>query len=187
MEISKTGKNLEFVIALSFILLGVIFRIVPHIPNFTPIAAMALFGGVYFSKKTAFVLPIVVMLISDVFLGFYEPKIMTAVYSSFILCVILGLWLKKNKNWGSILGSSFLTAFIFFFFTNLAVFAFTPWYAKTFSGLLQCYFMALPFFRNSLMGDIFYTAVFFGAYELARVWIGKKFKLQSNYYTTNYI
>ncbi|MBI2054314.1 MAG: hypothetical protein HYT36_03195 [Candidatus Staskawiczbacteria bacterium] len=187
MEVSKTGKNLEFVIALSFILLGVVFRIIPHIPNFTPIAAMALFGGVYFSKKTAFVLPIVVMFISDMFLGFYEPKIMAAVYGSFILCVILGFRLKKNKKWHTILASSFLTAFIFFFFTNLAVFAFTPWYAKTLSGLLQCYLMALPFFKNSLLGDIFYTAVFFGAYELAKVWTDKKFKLQPNYHTTNYI
>mgnify|MGYP001559821266 FL=1 len=175
----KNSKKIaEFIIALSFILLGVVFRIIPHIPNFTPIAAMALFGGVYFSKKTAFVLPVSAMFISDIFLGFYDLKIMAAVYLSFIFCVVLGFWLKKNKKWHTILGSSLLTAFIFFFITNFAVFAFTPWYAKTFSGFLQCYLMALPFFKNSLMGDIFYTAVFFGAYELSWVLIDKKFKVR---------
>jgi hypothetical protein len=175
MEKFKKIKILEFIIALLFVLIGIGFRVIPHAPNFTPIAAIALFGGVYFSKKIAFVLPLAAMFVSDIFLGFYEPKVMAAVYGSFFLCVVLGIWLKKNKNWSSILGSSFLTAFIFFFVTNFAVFAFTPWYAKTFSGFLQCYLMALPFFRNTLLGDIFYISAFFGAYELARALINKKF------------
>lgn len=178
MENFKNTKILEFIIVLFFIFLGAGFRLIPHAPNFTPIAAMALFGGVYLSKKTAFILPLSAMFVSDFFLGFYEFKIMAAVYGSFLFCVALGLWLKKNKNWKYILGSSFLTASIFFFVTNFAVFAFTPWYAKTFSGFLQCYFMALPFLKNNLMGDIFYTTVFFGAYELSKVLISKKLKVQ---------
>lgn len=171
-------KIINLIIALLFILLGVVFRIIPHVPNFTPIAAVALFGGVYFSKKMALVLPIAAMLVSDMFIGFYDLKIMVAVYGSFVLCVVLGFWLKKNKSWGSVLGSSFLTAFIFFFFTNFAVFAFSPWYAKTFSGIIQCYLMALPFFRNTLLGDLFYTSVFFGSYELIQIWVRSRFEIK---------
>jgi len=169
-------KNTNLIIALLFILLGITFRLIPHAPNFTPIAAMALFGGVYFSKKTALVLPLLAVIISDIFLGFYEPKIMVAVYGSFLLCAILGFWLKKHKKWHTVLGSAILSAFLFFIITNFAVFAFSPWYAKTFQGLIQCYSMALPFFRNTLLGDIFYTAVFFGAYELTGVFVRKTFK-----------
>lgn len=172
----NTEKNIEFIIALLFILLGAIFRVIPHAPNFTPIAAIALFGGVYFSRKIALVLPLAAVIISDIFLGFYEPKVMAAVYGSFILCAILGFWLKKHKKWHTILGGAVLSSVLFFLITNFAVFAFTPWYAKTFSGLIQCYLMALPFFRNTLLGDVFYASVFFGAYELIGVFVRKKFK-----------
>ncbi|MFH1968232.1 MAG: DUF6580 family putative transport protein [bacterium] len=179
MEISKKGKNIEFLIALLFILTAVVLRVLPHPPNFSPVAAIALFGAVYFSKKIALVLPIAAMAISDAFIGFYDVKLMTVVYGSFLLCVVVGFWLKKNKKWYTILGSSCLVALVFFLLTNFAVWAFAPWYAKTFSGLIQCYFMALPFFRNTLLGNLFYVAVSFGAFELTRVLIAKKFKLQN--------
>lgn len=182
MEISKKSltadrqeKIAKFLIALSFIILGVILRLIPHAPNFTPIAAVALFGGVYFSRKIALVLPLAVMIISDIFIGFYEPKLMFFVYGSFLLSVILGFWLKKHKKWHAIAGMAILSSILFFGITNFAVWAFTPWYAKTLSGIIQCYIMALPFFRNTLLGDLFYASVFFGAYELAEVWIRKRF------------
>jgi len=171
-------KNIEFIIALLFILIGVSLRLLPHTPNFTPIAAVALFGGVYFSKKIALILPLVAMLISDIFIGFYEPKLMFFVYGSFVLSVVLGFWLKKHKNWYMVGGSAILSSILFFLITNFAVWAFTPWYAKTLSGIYQCYLMALPFFRNTLIGDLFYATVFFGAYELA-VFCLKKIKILS--------
>lgn len=177
MEISKKGKIIGFSIAILLVLIGVSLRFLPHPPNFTPILAIALFGGFYFSKKIAFILPIVAMVITDVFIGYYEVKLMAAVYGSFLLCVALGFWLKKNKKWYTILGGSLLAAIIFFLLTNFAVWAFTPWYAKTFSGIIQCYLMALPFFKNTLLGSLFYVTVFFGAYEMIEVWIRKKFKV----------
>lgn len=177
MEISKKGKIIGFSIAIILVLIGVSLRFLPHPPNFTPILAIALFGGFYFSKKIAFILPIVAMVITDVFIGYYELKLMAAVYGSFLLCVALGFWLKKNKKWYTILGGSLLAAIIFFLLTNFAVWAFTPWYAKTFSGIIQCYLMALPFFKNTLLGSLLYVTVFFGAYEIVEVWIGKKFSL----------
>lgn len=173
--LTKKGKILEFSIGLIFILLGISLRLLPHPPNFAPIGAIALFGGVYFSRKIALLLPIAAMIISDIFLGFYEIKLMIFVYGSFLLGVLLGFWLKKDKKWYTILGGSLFFSFIFFFLTNFAVWAFTSWYAKTFSGLIQCYLMALPFFKNSLLGDLFYVAIFFGIYEMAEVWVRKKF------------
>lgn len=173
--LNKKGKFLEFVVALIFILIGVSFRLLPHPSNFTPLAAIALFGGVYLSKKIAFVLPVVAMAISDIFIGYYEPKLMVSVYGSFILCVILGFWLKKHKRWYTVIGSSILGAVLFFLITNFAVWVFTPWYLKTIPGLIECYLMALPFFRNTLLGDLFYTSCFFGVYEMVRVWVKKRF------------
>ena len=173
-------KNSKFVIALLFILVGISLRLIPHAPNFAPIAAIALFGGVYFSKKTALILPVAAMFISDIFIGFYDIKIMAAVYGSFLLSVILGLWLKNHKKWHTVAGTAVLSSVLFFLITNFAVWAFSPWYAKTFSGLIQCYIMALPFLKNSLLGDLFYTTVFFGTYELAIIWVKKRFKTKEN-------
>lgn len=176
-NLSKKGKILEFSIALFFILIGAILRILPHPPNFAPIAAIALFGGVYFSKKLALILPILAMFVSDFFLGFYSFLLIASVYGSFLLVVILGFWLRKHKKWYTITGCAILGSILFFLITNFAVWAFTNWYPKTFFGFIQCYLMALPFSRNTLLGDIFYVSLFFGLYELAEVWLRKKFTL----------
>ena len=168
-------KVIKFIAAMFFILAGVSLRFIPHAPNFTPIAAIALFGGVYFSRKTALILPLATLIISDIFIGFYEPKLMFFVYGSFLLSVILGFWLRNHKKWHAIAGTAILSSILFFLITNFAVWAFAPWYAKTFSGVIQCYIMALPFFRNTLFGDLFYTAVFFGVYELIEARVRKRF------------
>jgi hypothetical protein len=70
--LSKKGKILEFSIALLLILIGISLRFLPHPPNFSPIIAIALFGGVYFSKRIALILPTLIILISDIFIGYYE-------------------------------------------------------------------------------------------------------------------
>jgi len=174
MQAVKKIQITEVAIAVLLVLIGVGSRILPHPPNFTPIAAIALFAGVYLSKRTALILPVAAMVISDIFIGYYEISLMAVVYGSFLLCVLLGFWLKKNKKWYTIGGSAILGAVLFFLITNFAVWAFTPWYAKTFVGLIQCYFMALPFFKNTLLGDLFYVSVFFGIYELARAWVRER-------------
>lgn len=176
-KLIEKGRILEFVVAIVIVLIGVSLRLLPHPPNFAPIAAIALFGGVYFSRKIAFTLPITAMVISDIFIGYYEFKLMAFVYGSFLSCIILGFWLRKHKKWQTILAGSILSAFIFFFLTNFAVWIFTPWYSKTFSGLIQSYLMALPFFRNTLLGNLFYVSVFFGIYELVGLWVKKKFTI----------
>lgn len=170
----KKIKKIEFLLAVGFIIVGVVLRLLPHPPNFSPIAAVALFGAVYLSRKTAFLLPIAAMIVSDVFLGFYEPTVMAAVYISFLLCVIVGLWIKKHKSFLGVVSGSVLAGVLFFLITNLAVWLFTAWYAKTLAGLVECYTLALPFFRNTLLGDIFYTGVFFGTYEIIKAVVKKR-------------
>jgi len=176
-KISKTGKILEFLVALFLIFLGAILRLLPHPPNFAPIAAMALFGGANFSGALALIFPILALLISDYFIGFYQFSLMAFVYLGFIISVFLGFWLKNHKKWYTIFAASLLSSILFFILTNFSVWAFTNWYSKDFHGLIQCYLMAIPFFRNTLLGDLFYVTLFFGIYQLAEVLIVKKFKL----------
>lgn len=174
---NKKEKVLEVIILSAIVLAGIVLRIIPHAPNFTPVIAIALFSGVYFTKKSAIFLPVILMFFSDLFIGFYGIKLMAVVYGSFILCGVIGFWLKNHKKWQIIFGCSIFCSSLFFFLTNFAVFAFTPWYQKNIFGIIECYTMALPFFRNALLGDLFYAFVFFGAYELAYFFVKDGFKI----------
>ena len=140
-------------------------RLLPHVPNVAPMAALALFSGVFLPKKWSMVVPIAVMFISDVFVGFYEWQVVVAVYLGFALTVILGWQVAKKLNPLSALGGSLSGSVIFFILTNAAVWAFTQMYASTAAGLIDSYVMALPFFKFSLVGDLAWTTAFFGAYQ----------------------
>lgn len=158
-------KNLSFVVnPLLIITVAVVLRLVPHPPNFTPIAAIALFGGTYLDKKYALIVPLLIMLISDFFLGLHQT--MVFVYGSFLLTGLIGLWLKKHKNLRNILLATMSSSVLFFVITNFGVWLIWDFYPKNPAGLLQSYFLALPFFRNTFLGDLFYTGLFFGSYEL---------------------
>jgi len=157
---------INIILTIILIVFGVGMRLLPHPPNFAPILAIGLFAGAYLDRKYAFWLPIAIMLISDLFLGFYNPIVMFSVYGSFILAVGLGFWIKKHKNFSNIFAGTLAGSLAFFFSTNFAVWAATPLYTKTWTGLLNCYIMAIPFFRNSLAGDLVYVAILFGVYEL---------------------
>ncbi|MDI6591921.1 MAG: hypothetical protein QME61_03240 [Patescibacteria group bacterium] len=167
--LTKKRKILELSIVLLLIFIGVSLRLLPHPPNFAPIAALALFGGVYLNKKYALIIPLLAMLASDYLIGFYNFKLMASVYGSFLLIGLIGLWLRKHKNFGTVIGSSLAASTLFFIITNFAVWAFTVWYPKTLSGLIWCYTLAIPFFKNTILGDLLYVSVFFGAYELISV------------------
>ena len=154
--------------------MGAAFRLLPHPWNFTPIAAVALFSGVYLGGKYAFSVPLLAMFLSDIFLGFYDWKLMLVVYGSFTLVGLMGLMIKKRKNPMTVLGGTLAASISFFLITNFAVWQFSFWYPKTLSGLFQCYLLALPFFRSALLGDLFYTGVLFGTYELILILVRKK-------------
>lgn len=153
---------------LTLMVFGAAFvRLIPHPPNFAPMAAMALFGGAYFTKKwIAFLVPITAMFVTDLFLGFHPT--MWAVYLSFTLIVILGMLMLKQKKVGNIFFASVTSSVVFFIFTNFGVWLSTPYYAKTGVGLIACFSAAIPFFHQTLLGDLFFVTIMFGLYELAK-------------------
>ena len=167
--------RMKIIISLILISLGIVCRLLPHAWNFTPIMAIALFAGVYLGKRYALILPIAAMFIGDMFIGFYFWKLMLVIYICFAIIGLLGLAIKKYKSAETILAGSILAAVIFFLATNWAVWQFSSWYTKNLAGLMQCYILALPFFKNTLLGNIFYSGVLFGSYELV------KFSLKSKY------
>ena len=153
---------------MTFVLIGAIARVLPHAPNFAPIGAIALFGGAHMSKKQALTLPIVAMILSDYFIGFDSLEMRLSVYGSFLLIVGLGMLLKKHLNYKTLATATLASSMIFFLITNLSVWAFGSMYPKTFAGLVDAFVMAIPFFRNTILGDFFYSGLFFGGYELVR-------------------
>ena len=148
--------NKKQLILISFIVIAAIIRLFPHMPNVTPITAMALFSGVYFTnKKYAFIVPVLAMLISDIFIGFSTISIF--VYLAFILVGIIGIKSKKIS-----ITTVLISSISFFIITNFGVWLIG--YPKTFAGLVECYTLAIPFFRNSLIGDFFFAAVMYFSY-----------------------
>ncbi len=161
----------SFLLALMLIALAALSRLVPHPMNFAPITAIALFGGVYFNGKFSPILPLAALLLSDLFLGFYEG--MVWVYGSFLLVVVIGLLIRKHKTASVVFGATIVSSLLFFVITNFGVWLSGVFYTKDFTGLVECYTAAIPFYRNSVMGDLFYVTVMFGAYELAMKYFPK--------------
>lgn len=160
-------KTNKLIVVVTLIILGVVCRLLPHAWNFAPIAAMAFFAGTYLGRKEAVIIPIVSMLVGDSFIGFYAWQIMIPVYFSLALAGIIGTIIKKHKSFETVLAGSIMASVLFFLITNFAVWFFSPLYARSFAGFFECYAMALPFFRNTLLGDLFYVGTLFGAYEAA--------------------
>lgn|SRR5690606_1708908 len=149
--------NKKQIVIISFILVAAILRVLPHFPNVTPITAMALFSGVYFTqKKYAFIIPLLAMFLSDLFLGFSTISIF--VYLAFILVGYIGVSSKK-MNIKTIL----LSSVSFFVITNFGVWLIG--YPNTLNGFIECYTLALPFFRNSLIGDFVFSGIMYYGFE----------------------
>jgi hypothetical protein len=145
------------------IVAGAMMRLIPHWPNFTPIAAIALFGGTFLKRKDlAFLVPVAAMLLSDLIIGFHST--MLPVYLSFIAIVGMGLVLKRRLTVVNTISASLAASIIFYLVTNFASWAsgMMP-YPMNVAGLMQSYIAGLPFFFNGILGDLFYTSVLFGA------------------------
>ena len=141
--------NKRELLVIGFVIMAVLIRLLPHPPNFTPITALALFGGTTFKNKWLGIsLPLIAMGLSDVYLGFYG--ISYWVYGSFLLISILGTIWKKIK-----VKNVFIASLIFFIITNFGVWLMG--YPKTIEGFVLCYTLAIPFFINSLLGDLFFS------------------------------
>lgn len=151
------------------IFVGVLSRLLPHPPNFAPIAALALFGGSHLPPRQTFLVPLVSLLISDYFISGFYGQTMYYVYGSFLLISLIGFCLRSRRSLPNIFISIILSSFLFFIITNFGVWVSpTSWYSRDFKGLIESYVAALPFYRNTALSDFFYTSLFFGVYELAR-------------------
>lgn len=163
-QLSHEGERmLRYFIAFTLILGAALSRLLPHPPNFAPITAMALFGAVYLETKHAFLIPLAAMFISDYFLGFYRG--MEWVYGSFVLIAMIGLWLRTHHGIGQTIGATLVGSILFFIVTNFGVWVSSSMYPQSLAGLMQCYTAAIPFFRNTVLGDILYVGIMFGAFE----------------------
>ena len=170
------------IVLLVLVIFGVMYRLLDYPPNFTPIAAISLFAGYYFRNKWVFVLPLLILFLSDIMIGFYDFKIMLAVYLCFAIIPFLGFLIKGKNKAAKTIFASLSGSVLFFVITNFAVWFFGNWYSHDFSGLINCYTMAIPFFRNTLTGDLFFSGVVFGSFALYQVFAAKLINnFQSSY------
>ena len=157
--------NTRIVVITLIILFAAFSRLIPHLPNFTPIGAIALFGGAYFfNKKLALLIPFLAMLLSDLFIGFHGT--MLAVYLSFIAIVGIGMLLKGRVKPLSVLFAALGSSILFFIVTNFAVWMGSTVYPQDLVGLIACYTAAIPFFHYTALGDLFYSGVLFDCFYL---------------------
>ena len=153
-------------ITLSLIILAIaMFRLLPHPPNVSPVAAMALFGGAYFAdRRVAFLVPFLALLLSDLLIGLHDT--MVYVYAGFGLTVMIGFWVRRHLNPASIAASVIASSVLFFLVTNFGAWLTSGLYPMSPDGLMQAYIAAIPFFQNSLLGNIVFTTVLFGGFAL---------------------
>ena len=141
-------------------------RLFPHPPNFSPIDAMALFSGAYLARRwMAFVAPLAALLLSDLVLGFYDG--MATVYATVALIVVIGWWLSPRRSVGRTAAAALASSVIFFAITNFGMWLSSGFYPHTAAGLAACYTAAIPFFQNTVAGDLFYTVLLFGGFSIA--------------------
>jgi hypothetical protein len=160
------SNNARLAALLTAIAVAALLRLVPHPPNFSPIDAMALFSGAYVGRRAlAFVAPLAALLLSDLVLGFYHG--LATVYATVALIVVIG-WLVSSRRTPLRIGAGALAgSVIFFVITNFGMWLFSGFYPVTYAGLVACYTAAIPFFQNTVAGDLFYTVLLFGGFALA--------------------
>ncbi|MCG8372354.1 MAG: hypothetical protein MI700_02420 [Balneolales bacterium] len=172
--------NKQFLVISGLILIAAISRMIPHPLNFAPIGAMSLFGAAYFTnKKFSFILPLLAMFISDLLVNniiygaYYQSFTLFTpgfgwVYGSIAAIVLVGIFLFRKVTFTRILAGSLSASILFFLITNFGVWLSDPDYPLNFAGLMLSYEMAIPFFKNTIAGDLFYCTVLFGGFEFAK-------------------
>ena len=157
--------NARFWTIVGMILGAAAVRLLPHPWNFTPIGAMALFGGATFrDRRLAFAVPLAALFLGDLAIGLH--KLMWAVYGAFALMVFLGMGLRGRRRFVPVAATTLAGSLLFFVVTNFAVWLSGMTYPETFGGLVTCYVAAIPFFGNTIAGDAFYAALLFGSFAM---------------------
>ena len=162
---------INFITAVLLILFAAFSRLIPHPENFAPVAAVAIFAGLFMNKKYAIIVPIAATFLSDMFLGLY-PYVLW-VYGTYILIALTNIGIRKYyesfsgiKKAGLLYGTALFSSIIFFIVTNFGVWISGLYYEMSFKGLLASYIAALPFFRTSLLADVVYITLMAGIYSL---------------------
>lgn len=160
------------------IVLAALSRLLPHPPNFSPVEAMALFGGAYFaSRGWAVVVPLVALLLSDIALGLtmggdYMSYVASPSFWSVYVCIalstVLGFGLRGKVGGANVLGYSLAGSMLFFVVTNFVTWSGSTMYPQTGAGLVAAYVAAIPFFKWTVLGTLFYSALLFGGFALLR-------------------
>lgn len=167
--------NNKFKIALLLIVFGAIFRIIPHPANFTPVAAMALIGGMYFKNRILMIAtPLIGLYLTDFILNNFIMKsfitqdsgfifwsnFMTFTYVAILCTVGLGFYLKTKGTLHKIIGGGLLSSFLFYVVTNFGTWLTSGLYPKNFMGMIECYTLAIPFYGSTLISNLLFTALF---------------------------
>ncbi len=153
------------------ILLAAISRLIPHLPNFTPIGAIALFSGTFIqNRKIQLFVPITALFFSDILLelayGYGFHGLMPYTYGSVLIIALMGsYWLKNRVSNGNLFLGSLLSSIIFFLVTNFGVFT-GGFYGPGMAGLTSCYIAGIPFFHYTIMGDLVYNIILFKGFQL---------------------
>lgn len=171
--------NKRLFIVAGIILVAALTRLIPHPLNVAPLGAISLFGATYLSdKKFAFILPMLAMFITDLFINnimyasyygsftLFTPGFIW-IYGSIAAIVVIGVLLLKKVSIPRVIASSLLSSILFYLISNFGVWLSDPDYPITTAGLILCYEMAIPFFKNTVLGDFAYSAILFGGFEFA--------------------
>ena len=180
VEINQpAGKKvyLRFGVVLLMIVIAAFSRIIPHMPNFSPLGVIGIFGAAYFSRKwQAFLIPIAATWLSDLFINnviyakyyptftwFYEGFYWQ--YGSYLLITLAGVFILQKVTPQRIIAGTLCSSVIFFLVSNFGCWS---GYPQTIDGLLACYAAGLPFLKGTLLGDLFYSGVLFVTFALAQ-------------------
>jgi hypothetical protein len=153
------------VLVLGLLIIGALARFLPHAPNFSPVVAIALFGGVYLRRSQALWLPLALMAVTDLVIGLHATVPFT--WGSVVLASFIGLWVREKASPVRVAAGALLSAALFFVITNFG--SWLAFYPQTAAGLRDCYILAIPFFRTMLISTAIYSIVLFGAYEFLAV------------------
>lgn len=170
--------KLQFGFLIAIIVLAAFSRIIPHMPNFSPLGAIGLFGAAHFDKKwKAFLIPIAATWLSDLFINnviyaqyypqftwFYEGFYWQ--YGSYLLITFAGLIIFNKISVSKVLLGGLASTTIFFTVSNFGCWLGSTFYPQNFTGLTACYVAGIPFLTGTLLGDLFYSVVLFGGYYL---------------------
>jgi hypothetical protein len=176
---NKSG-GIEVAVALALIAMSVAGRLLWHPAHVAPVAAAALFAGFFLrSRLLALAVPLTAMLISDLAIGFYHPAVMASVYAALSFPILLRRVLRSDVTVLRLIGCSLASSMVLFVLSNAAVWQFGGLYDQSSAGLLACYTNALPFLRNTLAGDLVWTAVLFSAHGLIAYKLGDRMEVAS--------